>query len=199
MLVLRKGIKGWSFGPGDSHRFNINGSRNYLFKSPWGPRLFGGPIAAGLDPATISNRSLWWSHSTWTAEFTTHGRAGAKQGSNPARKSASPQPEQPVSWRAWRTGDGRQKWWDQGGFVVSHISQYSKQFLLTSRIPLILTQKTDLWFQICWGKLCVLIPLMYSQNEGSVFIFQVIPVQFFPGEKVGRRPGPWGNHIVSHS
>lgn len=102
MLILGKDIKGWSFGPRDW--FNTSGSRNYLFKSPCGPRLFGDPIAAGLDPATTLNRRLRWCCGTWTTELTIQGRAKAKQGSSPARKSASPQPEEPMPWRTQRTG-----------------------------------------------------------------------------------------------
>lgn len=168
MLILGKGIKGWSLGPEDWHRFNISGSRNYLFQSPCGPRLFGGPIAAGLDPASTLSRRLWWCCGTWTTELSTQGRAEAKQGSNPARKSALPSQRSLCPGEHRGQGDGRHKWWEQGVSVVSHISQHSQK-LLTSRVPLILTQKTDLWFQICWGKFCMLIPLMYSQNQGSAF------------------------------
>lgn len=44
MLVLRKGIKGWSFGPGDSHRFNINGSIQI----------------------TLRTQIIWWPHCSRT-------------------------------------------------------------------------------------------------------------------------------------
>lgn len=202
MLVLGKGIKRWSFGPGDSQRFNISGSRNYLFKLQY--RL------ADPNYLVAPLQQDWTQPSSWTGDCSdamAHGQQNSplKEGLGQSRVQTSPENLPLHSQRSLcpgghgGQGDGGHKRWHQGVFVVSHISQFSKQFLLISRIPLILTQKADLWFQICWGKLCVLTSLMYSQNQGSALLFWVIPGQFFPGEKIGRRARPWGTHLVSHS
>lgn len=144
MLVLGKGIKGWSFGPGDSHRFNITGSRNYLFKSPCGLRLFSGPL-----------QQDWTLLPSWTGDC---GDAVARgQQNSPSGKGwgkAVSKPHQKICLSPARGALESTEDREMGGingeaqavFVVSYISQYSKQFLLTSRIPVILTQKADLWF-----------------------------------------------------
>lgn len=152
MLVLRKGIKGWSFGLGDSHWFNISGSRNHLFKLQHqlvDPDYLVAPLQQDwTQPPSWTgdwgDAMVHWQQNSPLREGLGQSRAQTLPENLPLPSLRSPCPREHGG-----QGDGRHQWWDQ---VVSHISQCSKQFLLISRIPLILTQKTELWFQICWGK-----------------------------------------------
>lgn len=78
------------------------------------------PHAAGLDPATILKGRLQWCHATWTAVHAAQGKAGAKRGSNPPRKSVSLHSQRSLCPGEHRgQGDRRHKRWDQGVLVLS--------------------------------------------------------------------------------